>query len=147
MSQSSEHQKATFHWGEGNKFAVEFAKSLFLFNSSISIALIGFVGATKHESAELARSIAFFIFVSLISMLIFGFGYIINLHQGNSYLVPDSRELWLRSGRLQNYVYILLAIIVVSMLCGFGSLFFAAREYAATPLQSSSCGAEMKGAK
>jgi amino acid permease len=122
-------QKATFHWKEGNKFGLEFAKSLFLFNSALVVALIGFIGANKpnHTASRwIEDAIMWFSFVWASSIVIFALGYFANLRQGNAYLDHPDAGHWERAQKLQNAIYLLVVVIISLLAAGFYCLFMAA---------------------
>jgi hypothetical protein len=125
-----DEQTAKFHYAEGNKFGLEFARSLFLFNSALVVALIGFMGAKKPNptaSRWIEDAIMWFSFVWIVSILLFGIGYFINLYQANSYREPSARY-WERAEKLHFYGINGLSIAVIVLLAvGFYCLFMAAR--------------------
>ena len=57
---AEDEETAKFHYAEGNKFGLEFAKSLFLFNSALLVALIAYVAAKtdtrRHRWGSKERS-------------------------------------------------------------------------------------------
>ena len=101
-------KNAQFHWTEGNKFALESFKSLFLISSGGAVAVLGYSATTKTFTYNLGFSLlAFFlsaIFVT-ISMIM---GYYVNLRQGNSHTHSDNviaaDELWNSANCLQKKI-------------------------------------------
>ena len=106
---AEDEETAKFHYTEGNKFGLEFAKSLFLFNSALVVALIAYVTAKNDNTASslwVKRAILAFWLAWAVSIAVFAFGYLVNLHQGNSHTArargdkKEVAEAWRRAGRL-----------------------------------------------
>ena len=121
-----ENKNAQFHWGEGNKFALEFCKTLFLFNSTLAASLIAFIASVSKEpiiQANWHLKAAIFVILVAATLAVFSFalGYFINLKHGNSYKMNSSEaesELWNSGNRTQTVFYALISIIFFVM--GFG---------------------------
>jgi hypothetical protein len=130
MATPENEQRAYFHFGEGNKFALESAKSLFLFNSTLVIALIGFMGATKLLKIWIVAATLIFLLVATIGVTILGLGYVINLREANSYLSDDKDHkdnLWKSANELIKkigwLVQISFALMVLGIACLGGAAF------------------------
>jgi len=55
-------KNAQFHWTEGNKFALESFKSLFLISSGGAVAVLGYSATTKTFTYNLGFSLLAFFF-------------------------------------------------------------------------------------
>jgi heme/copper-type cytochrome/quinol oxidase subunit 2 len=130
MPTPDEKQLAKFHYKEGNKFGLEFARSLFLFSSALVVALIGYMSA-KNPNQTVARwiedAIMWFSFVWIASIIIFALGYIVNLFQGNAYADQTAGYWELSYGLHVRGIYPVVAIVIVLLIVGFYCLFMAAR--------------------
>jgi hypothetical protein len=85
---AEDEETAKFHYAEGNKFGVEFAKSLFLLNSALVVGLLGYMtqkNLPPYPTLWIERAIVAFWLAWVVSLLLFAFGYLVNLHQGNSH--------------------------------------------------------------
>lgn len=124
-------KSAQFHWAEANKFALEFCKSLFLFNTGLAAALLAFLGSSHKNPASavspgLRCSIFLFFLAGALAALSFSVGYLVNLFHGNSYRAATHAEYsqaWKRANRAQVYVYILFFAVAVTMGFGFFMLY------------------------
>jgi hypothetical protein len=120
-------ETAKFHYIEGNKFGLEFAKSLFLFNSALVVTLIGYIGAQKSVVDAITllwieRAIAAFWLAWAVSIFLFAFGYLINMHQGNSLRAPDTKaenDAWGRAQGLTRGIYGLAIVVILLMSAAF----------------------------
>jgi len=126
MQTPEREETAKFHYTEGNKFGLEFAKSLFLFNSALVVALIGYLGAKSFTNETtpfwIERAILFFWLAWGVSIFLFAFGYLINVHQGNSLRAPDAEaedEAWRRAQRLTRGICGIATFVIVLMSVGF----------------------------
>ena len=97
MLTPAEHEEtAKFHYAEGNKFELEFAKSLFLFNSGLIVALIAYVAARTNTATPLLwvmRAILWLGLAWAVWIFVFAFGYWVNLEQGNSHRTQASGKM------------------------------------------------------
>ena len=81
-----DHQK--WHWGEGNKFAMEAMKTLLLLNGGSAVALLAFVGNLKGSNAtaplpSIGSAMLCFGLGALCAALAFIFAYLAQLEYGN----------------------------------------------------------------
>lgn len=119
-----EEETAKFHYAEGNKFGLEFAKSLFLFNSALVVALIAYMAKENlppRTTLWIGKAIVAFWLAWAVSIGVFAFGYLVNLNQGNSHRAPDAKakdEAWHRAQRFSGAIY--TAAIVVGLLVTTG---------------------------
>jgi len=124
-------KNAQFHWGEGNKFALEFCKSFFLFNSALAASLLAYLANhSKTISVDsvynLKVAIFVFLLVTAFSIILFLLGYLINLRHGNSYKQNSkiaADKIWKSANRIQLVGYFFLALIIVVFAVGFYFLF------------------------
>ena len=120
-----------FHWSEGNKFALEFCKSFFLFNSALSASLLAYLANNSktievESASNLKVAIFIFLIVTAFSIILFLLGYLINLRHGNSYKQDnedDSDRIWKSANRLQLVGYFFLALVIFVFAVGFYYLF------------------------
>ena len=127
------NKNAQFHWGEGNKFALEFCKTLFLFNSTLAASLIAFIASVSKEPImqanwHLKAAIFAILVAATLAVFSFALGYFINLKHGNSYKMnnPEAEnELWNSGNRTQNDLYALILIILIVMVFGLYQIYQA----------------------
>ena len=124
---------AQFHWAEGNKFALEFCKSLFLFNSTLAVSLIAYTASiskiqlssdTWHHRAAIFS----FLISAALAIITFFLGYLINLQHGNSYKQKTYAEydrVWRSANRIQIASYVLLVLVLAAMGFGLHQLYIA----------------------
>lgn len=130
----TENQKnAQFHWGEGNKFAIEFCKSLFLFNSTLAGSLIVYI-ATTHESenintlSHISNAVFWLLAAAVLTLVIFAMGYFINLQHGNYHISSNSNrnKIWDFANVIQIILYLFVfCIFLFIMTQAFFNLFVA----------------------
>jgi hypothetical protein len=110
---AEDEETAKFHYAEGNKFGLEFAKSLFLFNSSLIVALIAYLAAKNVNAATLLwveKAILWFWLAWVVSISVFALGYRVNLYQGNSHRAradgdkERADEAWFRAQCLSQVI-------------------------------------------
>jgi len=113
-----QRKKAEFHWAEGNKFALEFCKSMFLFNSTISAALIAYIANQESKSIAITSDqmlcILAFLTAAVLAIATFGLGYFINLQHGNACQKSDSTQddtIWDMANKIQLALYVLFFLI------------------------------------
>jgi hypothetical protein len=125
---AEDEETAKFHYAEGNKFGLEFAKSLFLFNSALVVALIAYVAQKDlppNTTLWIERAIAWFWGAWAVSIFVFALGYLVNLHQGNSHRGRASgdkklgAEAWRRAESLSRIIYSVAAAVAVLVSVGF----------------------------
>ena len=76
---------AKWHWAEGNKYAVEAAKSILLVNGAAAIATLTFIGNLKLQPTRaLVMSMLIFAVAAVASALLFAFAYFTQLNYGNA---------------------------------------------------------------
>ena len=86
------NNEAHFHWSEGNKFALEALKSIFILNSSIAAALIAFTATTKAFLWCFVAAACIFFVAAILAVVLLTMGYYVNLRQGNSYNRPPDKK-------------------------------------------------------
>lgn len=123
-------ENAKFFWEEGNKFALEFCKSIFLFNSAITIALIAYKGSTLLSLTGckiyyINNSIFWFILAFALSLIFFAAGYFINLNHANNFYNEKIKNTFDLGNKIQNFSYIALFVLFLFMSLGGNSLYAA----------------------
>lgn len=104
-------EDAKWHWAEGNKYAVEAAKSILLVNGAAAVAMLTFIGTLKLQpTPTLIFSMVIFALAAVASALLFVIAYLTQLHYGNQNIE--------RARRWHSKTYILLLIIVVLFISG-----------------------------
>jgi hypothetical protein len=102
---------AKWHWGEGNKYALEAAKAILLVNGAAAIATLTFIGNLKLQPTNaLVFSMVTFAVAAGASALLFVFAYVTQLYYGNANIRWALR--WHRG------TYILLLIVVLLFIFG-----------------------------
>lgn len=104
---------------------------MFLFNSALSAALLAFITSPYGPRGDFAISniklaIGIFLFVAAFAILLFCFGYLINLRHGNSYKQnsnSSATKIWKSANILQIIVYVILFIIIALWFWGFYVMF------------------------
>jgi hypothetical protein len=80
-------EEQQWHWGEGNKYAIEGMKSLLLLNGGSAVALLTFYGNKVHQSSatveNLGEALICFALGTLFSAGVFVAAYLTQLHYGN----------------------------------------------------------------
>ena len=108
-----------WHWGEGNKFAMEAMKALLLLNGGGALALLTFFGTRGKMTAVTADAIGNALLAfgvgTVGSVCIFVLAYLTQLHYGNSGFKGQAR--WWHS-----FAYISLAAALVGFV---GGIWFA----------------------
>jgi hypothetical protein len=65
-------EQAKWHWGEGNKYAIEAAKSILLVNGVAAVATLTFIGNLKLQPTnELIISMVLFAIAAMVSAILF----------------------------------------------------------------------------
>ena len=84
---------ARWHWGEGNKYVIEGGKSLFLLNGAAAAGLLTIIGNGKAAmNSGLRAAIISFACGSMLSAILFSFGYIAQLHYGQAARAEEARD-------------------------------------------------------
>lgn len=116
MADPTEQQK--WHWGEGNKYAVEGVKTLLLLNGAAALAFLTYLTGKSHVSSPLAtaaaRAIICFSLGALFAGLTFVAAYLTQLQYGNN--------AWATASRFHIATY---CSIVFSILGFVSGVFFA----------------------
>jgi hypothetical protein len=133
VSPEEEVETARFHYTESNKFGLEFAKSLFLFNSALVVALIAYLakpGLTPATTNWIEGAIGSFWLAWFVSLFVFVFGCLVNFYQGNSYTAADPSSAdaaWRSANRLSPMIYAVTAVVVILVTVGLLCLLQAVR--------------------
>jgi hypothetical protein len=126
---------ARFHYAEGNKFGLEFAKSLFLLNSALVVALIAYLtkeNLPADKALWIGKAIGSFSLAWFVSLFVFVFGHLVNFYQGNSYSASDTSSedaAWQVGGCLSHMIYVVPAAVVVLVSVGLFCLLKAVSEF------------------
>lgn len=113
-------QEQQWHWGEGNKYALECMKAVLLLNGGGALALLTFFGArpralTTIPSEAIGNALFCFGIGAIGSIMLFLFAYLTQLHYGNE-------GTQIRSGRQaiiwHNLAYVAVLIAVGGFLFG-----------------------------
>src|SRR5262249_35072655 len=76
-------EDAKWHWAEGNKYAVEAAKSILLVNGAAAVATLTFIGNLKLQPTNaLIISMVLFAIAAMASAMLFFFAYLTQLNYG-----------------------------------------------------------------
>jgi protein-S-isoprenylcysteine O-methyltransferase Ste14 len=119
-------KNAQFHWAEGNKFALEFFKSLFLLSGTLSAALIGLLATNKDSGAYLFWPITILLAGACLSILALIICYFINLNYGNAELDPKKRQI---ATRAHTFMYFYSVAVLIVFGYGMFELAQAAKHY------------------
>jgi hypothetical protein len=95
MAPTPEEQR--WHWGEGNKYALEAMKALLWLNGGAAVALLTFFGARPRLiTPAFGEAIVSFGTGAALSVVLFVMAYLVQLHYGNEGLTRLGRCLhWL----------------------------------------------------
>jgi heme/copper-type cytochrome/quinol oxidase subunit 2 len=133
VSPTEKVEAARFHYIESNKFGLEFAKSLFLFNSALVVALIAYLakpGLKPPTTNWIEGAIGAFWLAWFVSLFVFVFGCLVNFYQGNSYTAADPSgedAAWRSANRLSPMVYAVPIVVGAFMSVGLLCLLKAVR--------------------
>ncbi len=119
-------KNAQFHWAEGNKFALEFFKSLFLLSGTLSAALIGLVATNKDSGAYLFWPITILLAGACLSIFALIVCYFINLNYGNAEFNPEKRPI---ATKTHSFMYFYSAFVLIVFGYGMLELTQAAKNY------------------
>ncbi len=121
----TDHLKnAQFHWAEGNKFALEFFKSMFLLSATLSAALIGLMATNKGAVTHLYWPIGILLTTAGLAVFALIICYFINLHYGNAEMDPQQRSTALKA---HTFMYFYSAVLIGFFIWGMIALIKAAQ--------------------
>jgi hypothetical protein len=105
---------AKWHWGEGNKYAIEGVKSMLILNGAASVSVLTFIGSMKPKlhPGYLIFSMVSFALGALFAVLIFVSAYLTQLFYGN--------DRWSLARKLHISTYLVLILSVASFVGGIG---------------------------
>jgi hypothetical protein len=113
-------QERQWHWGEGNKYALECMKAVLLLNGGGALSLLSFFGGrprmlTTIASEAIGNALFSFGIGAIGSVLLFLFAYMTQLHYGNegTQIRPGRQAvIW------HNLAYVAVLISVGGFICG-----------------------------
>ncbi len=114
------NKNSQFHWGEANKYGVEFAKSQIAVNSAITIAIIAYSAQTKDVSLSLLFSASSFLLAVVLCFCFLSLAWFACMNYGNSCadkIVDD--KIWDRGNYLARCAWFIAVLAVVAFLSGF----------------------------
>jgi hypothetical protein len=105
-------EEQRYHWSEGNKYALEAIRSLLVLNGGAAAALLTFFGARPRlVTSAFAEALVSFGVGAVLSVVLFGMAYFVQLEYGNEGITPLGR-------RLHQLAYIPLVGALIAFLVG-----------------------------
>jgi hypothetical protein len=117
VSDEEKRELASRGWAEGNKYAIEGGRSLFLLNGAAAAGLLTFIGSHPPSSFQIFRAIYMFAAGSLFAAVFFVAAYMAQLTYGNA-LIKADENLHREGLRWQFSAFVLAAISLVLFLLG-----------------------------